>query len=84
MGENGASGNSEDSLIIEECSGLNIQELCNGTIASPCNCQASQQCQVCSIIMCALIFKFNGNGFNIFVSIAQWNIIIICTIYNLA
>ena len=44
--ENGASGNSEDSLIIEECLGLNIQELCNGTIASPCNCQTLQQCQV--------------------------------------
>ena len=43
VGENGTSGNNEDS---EECLGLNIQELCNGTIASPCNCEASQQCQV--------------------------------------
>ena len=51
VGENGASGNSEDSLIIEECSGPNIQELCNGTIASPCNCQASQQCQVHSFLL---------------------------------
>ena len=45
--EVGGSGDSEGSLSVEECSDLiNIQELCSGTIASPCDCQTSQQCQV--------------------------------------
>ena len=25
---------------------LDIQELCNGTLASPCDCESSQECQV--------------------------------------
>ena len=45
--EVGGSGDSEGSYSVEECSDLiNIQELCSGTIASPCDCQTSQQCQV--------------------------------------
>ena len=34
------------------CLNLDIQELCNGTLASPCDCESSQECQVfnvCSI-----------------------------------
>ena len=26
---------------------LNIQRLCNGTFASPCDCETSEECQVC-------------------------------------
>ena len=33
--------------LQSNCSvGLDIQELCNGTVASPCDCSSSQECQV--------------------------------------
>ena len=40
------SGNNDEALAIEECPTLDIQELCNGTVASPCNCQPFQACEV--------------------------------------
>ena len=45
---NKESGNNEGGHTPEECpDGINIQELCNGTTASPCDCQSFQECQVC-------------------------------------
>ena len=36
-----------ESGIPEECPEMvNIQKLCNGTTASPCDCQTFQECQV--------------------------------------
>ena len=50
---NGGSGN--DGNLLEprsECSAdLDIQELCSGTLASPCNCELSQECQVSPSLM---------------------------------
>lgn len=44
---NKESGNNEGGHTPEECpDGINIQELCNGTTASPCDCQSFQECQV--------------------------------------
>ena len=46
------SGGSGDSVLLEPeeselvCPNLNIQELCNGTLASPCDCESSQECRV--------------------------------------
>ena len=40
------SGNNEEALTVEECPTLDIQELCNGTVASPCNCPLFQACEV--------------------------------------
>ena len=46
------SGGSGDSVSLEPeesesvCPNLNIQELCNGTLASPCDCESSQECRV--------------------------------------
>ena len=46
----GLSSNEED-LTIQECLNRTIQNLCNGTKASPCNCQQFQECQVSSSIV---------------------------------
>ena len=43
------SSGSGDSVLLEPesvCPNLNIQELCNGTLASPCDCESSQECRV--------------------------------------
>ena len=41
------SGNHEGDLTPGECTDMiYIQELCNGTIASPCDCQSDIECQV--------------------------------------
>ena len=40
----GSAGDTECSLDID------IQQLCNGTLASPCDCVSSQECQVCIIL----------------------------------
>ena len=49
---NGGSGDS-NRLDPEEsesvCPNLDIQELCNGTLASPCDCDSSQECQVLNV-----------------------------------
>ena len=41
-------GSADDALLPEtECSlDIAIQQLCNGTLASPCDCMSSQECQV--------------------------------------
>ena len=42
----GSGGSGGDIALDLQCSlNLDIQELCNGTVASPCNC-TSQGCQV--------------------------------------
>ena len=42
-------GSADDVVLPEtECSlDIDIQQLCNGTLASPCDCMSSQECQVC-------------------------------------
>jgi hypothetical protein len=47
------SSGSGDSVLLEPesesvCPNLNIQELCNGTLASPCDCESSQECRCVS------------------------------------
>ena len=44
--DNGSGGSGDGDLMNNLCSvDLNIQELCNGTLASPCDC-TSLECQV--------------------------------------
>jgi hypothetical protein len=46
VGDNEGSGNNEGTLTFQQCPNMIlVQELCNGTIASPCDCQPFQECQ---------------------------------------
>ena len=50
----------------EECSvDLDIQKICNGTLASPCDCDSTAECLVCSecVVSCGTMSFFTSPSY---------------------